>query len=94
MVILVILVEALVLILHFEVRDIQTLQTPTESTPNGTSECSRIPNALNSRQLYLFDDQERLFQDVVPLQKINDSVYQTNLLFKLKGKIGFGTEYV
>jgi hypothetical protein len=71
--------------LHFEVRDTD-LQTPLNPLRMGLN--VQDTQRPQFRQLYLFDDQERLFQDV-PLQKINDSVYQTNLLFT-QGKIGLG----
>ena len=71
--------------LHFEVRDTDQ-QTPLNPLLMGLN--VKDTQRPQFRQLYLFDDQERLFQDV-PLQKINDSVYQTNLLFT-QGKIGLG----
>lgn len=71
--------------LHFEIRDSDS-QRPINPLRMGFDVADSQRPQL--RQLYLFDAQERNFQSV-SLQKINDSVYQTDLLFT-KGKIGLG----
>jgi len=71
--------------LHFEIRDTDN-QRPINPLRMGFNVADSQRPQL--RQLYLFDSQERNFQSV-SLQKINDSVYQTDLLYT-KGSIGLG----
>ena len=71
--------------LHFEVRNSDT-QRPLNPLRMGLP--VKDTQRPQLQQLYLFDEKETLHQ-VVPLQKMSDSVYRTDLI-QVKGKIGFG----
>ena len=71
--------------LHFEVRDSDT-QLPLNPLRMGLP--VKDTQRPQLRQLYLFDEKETLYH-MVPLQKMSDSVYRTDLI-QTQGKIGFG----
>lgn len=71
--------------LHFEVRDSDT-QRPLNPLRMGLP--VKDTQRPQLRQLYLFDEKETLYH-MVPLQKMSDSVYRTDLI-QTQGKIGFG----